>query len=180
VEIHWDRTEGLPEAARAAAEERLRGLAREHGDLIDLRIKASETRHHRRGGKEIRVSGRAWRNEIVASRTAAGLELALAEALDVFERELRRLRDRRQIRREDRMPSPSGLGIVDRVFPDRGYGFILTDAGDKVYFHRNAVHGGVVFERLVEGDRVALEIEAGREGLQATTVEATPPGTPSP
>jgi hypothetical protein len=47
-----------------------------------------------------------------------------------------------------------------------------------VYFHRNAVHGGLDFERLAEG--VALNLEASEKGLQATTVVPAPPGVPAP
>jgi cold shock CspA family protein len=66
------------------------------------------------------------------------------------------------------------------VFADDDYGFILTDAGEQVYFHRNAVHGGLAFERLAEGDRVGLNFEAGENGLQATVVRPAPPGAPAP
>ena len=68
------------------------------------------------------------------------------------------------------------LGIVDRVFREDGYGFILTDDGEQVYFHRNAVKEGLAFDRLEEADRVALNMEPGREGPQATAVFAPPPG----
>lgn len=74
------------------------------------------------------------------------------------------------------MPEPPHLGIADRIFREEGYGFILTDEGAQVYFHRNTVKAGVDFERLQEADRVALNVEAGREGLQATSVVAAPPG----
>ena len=69
---------------------------------------------------------------------------------------------------------PPFLGVVDRVLRDDGYGFILTDGGEQVYFHRNAVKEGLDFERLEEADRVGLNIEAGIEGPQATTVVAAP------
>jgi cold shock CspA family protein len=69
---------------------------------------------------------------------------------------------------------------VDRVFREDGYGFILTDGGERVYFHRNAVKGNLDFERLGEADRVALNVEEGREGPQATAVVAAPPDAPAP
>jgi cold shock CspA family protein len=75
---------------------------------------------------------------------------------------------------------PPHLGIVDRIFPEDGYGFVLTDAGEQVYFHRNAVQGALDFEGLVEGDRVSLNLEAGDEGPQATVVLPAPPDAPAP
>jgi cold shock CspA family protein len=49
-----------------------------------------------------------------------------------------------------------------------------------VYFHRNALHGGLELERLEEGQRVGLDLEGGDKGLQATYVRPAPPDAPSP
>jgi cold shock CspA family protein len=70
--------------------------------------------------------------------------------------------------------------VIDVVQRDDGYGFILTDAGDRVYFHRNAVSGGLEFESLAEGQRIGLDIEAGNEGPQATVVVPAPPDVGAP
>jgi cold shock CspA family protein len=64
---------------------------------------------------------------------------------------------------------------VDRVFREDGYGFVLTEAGEQVYFHRNAVREPLAFERLREGDPVSLNLEAGDEGPQATVLLPAPP-----
>ena len=72
------------------------------------------------------------------------------------------------------------MGLIDRVFLDDGYGFVLTDAGEQVYFHRNAVSGSLTFEALSEGQRVGLNVEPGRDGPQATVITDVPPDTPSP
>jgi cold shock CspA family protein len=180
MEIHWRHVEGLDDEQRSRAEDRLRSLAKGHTDLIDLRIAAKPTRHHRHGGQEVRITAQARGREIVSARTRPDLALALHDALDAFERELRRMRERRRARRNERPAQPPMLGIIDRVFADESYGFIITDAGEQVYFHRNAVHGGLRFEALEEGARVGLDLEAGTKGLQATTVVAPPPDAPSP
>jgi len=176
VEIHWVDLGELDDAERADAEARLERLAEGHSDLIDLRITGHGTRHHRHGGREVRITCQARGREIVAARSQPDLGLALNEALDVFEREVHRLREKR--RDLSRAPAPESphLGIVDRIFREDGYGFILTDDGEQVYFHRNAVKQGLDFERLEEADRVALEVEPGREGPQATVVSAPAPG----
>ncbi|HET6304398.1 MAG TPA: cold shock domain-containing protein [Myxococcota bacterium] len=181
MEIHWHHVgTTLRDEERAAIEERLRSLAAGHDDLIDVRITGRESGHHRHGEKEVRIVCQARGKELVAARSRADLGLALHEALDAFEREVHRLRERRRDRSLERPAEPPLLGIVDRVFRDEGYGFLLTDSGDRVYFHRNAVKEGLDFARLEEGDRVALNVEAGREGLQATTVVAPPPDAPAP
>jgi cold shock CspA family protein/ribosome-associated translation inhibitor RaiA len=181
MEIHWHHVgTTLRSEERAAIEERLRALAAGHDDLIDIRISGRESGHHRHGEKEVRIVCQARGKELVAARSRPDLGLALHEALDAFEREVHRLRERRRDLGLERPSEPPLLGIVDRVFRADGYGFLLTDAGDRVYFHRNAVKAGLDFARLEEGDRVALNLEPGREGLQATSVVAPPPGTPSP
>jgi cold shock CspA family protein/ribosome-associated translation inhibitor RaiA len=176
VEIHWVGLSGLDEADRARAAARLEGLAKDRRDLIDIRISGHRTRHHRHGAQEVRITCQARGREIVAARTRPDLGLALAEVLDAFERKVQRLRDKRQDQSRAGPPAPAQLGIVDRVCREEGYGFILTDDGDQVYFHRNAVKQGLDFDRLEEADRVALNVEAGREGPQATSVTAVPPG----
>ena len=61
-------------------------------------------------------------------------------------------------------------GEVVRLFPDEGYGFILTGEGHEVYFHRNAVLDD--FGQLKVGSKVQVEIaeKEGAEGYQASTV----------
>jgi cold shock CspA family protein/ribosome-associated translation inhibitor RaiA len=180
MEIHWRNLATLRDEERAAIEERLRSLAAGHEDLIDIRIAGRESGHHRHGEKEVRITCQARGKELVAARSRADLGLALNEALDAFEREVHRLRERRRDRSLERPAEPPLLGIVDRVFREEGYGFLLTDAGDRVYFHRNAVKEGLDFARLEEGDRVALNVVGGRDGPQATTVVAPPPDAPRP
>ncbi len=180
MNIQWRNLNEMREAERAAIEKRLEALAAEHGDLIEVQISATTSGHHRHGGQEVRVSGHVRGRDLVASRVRDDLGLALNETLDAFERELRKLRERREDARAERPAGPPHLGVVDRVLGAQGYGFILTDAGDSVYFHRNAVHGGLEFERLQEGQRVGLNLEQGERGLQATVVVPAPPDTPTP
>lgn len=180
MEIHWLHPEILKDAERRGVEERLRRLAAEGTDLIDIRIRVRRTPHHQHGDQEVVISSLARGAEIVASRTRNDASLALNEALDAFEREVRRLRERRTDARESRPAAPPELGIVDRVFVDDGYGFLLTDGGERVYFHRNALRGGLELAQLEEGQRVGLDLEKGEEGLQATVVVPAPPGAPAP
>lgn len=180
MEIHWVGFNELDDARRDAVEARIRSLLEGHRDVIDVRLTARTTQHHRQGDKEVRITADVRGTELVAARTRDTIGLALDEALDAFQRELRRLRDKRRGRRSDAPAEPPELGIVDRVPSGQDHGFILTDAGERVYFHRNAVKHGLVFEELGEGQRVALNFEAGEKGLQATVVYPAPGGTPTP
>jgi ribosomal subunit interface protein len=175
MQIHWVDPNAFPEQVRLAAEERIRKLAGEHTDVIDVRVAARSNGHHRHGGHEVRITCDARGAEIVAARTRPDAGRALDEALDAFEREVRRMRHRRAERVGDRATGPAERGVIDEVRAGEGFGFILTDGGERVYFHRNALHGGLAFERLDEGQPVALDFERGDRGLQATVVRPPPP-----
>ena len=177
MEIHWVEPDAFRELDRRHAEERIRKLAGEHTDVIDVRVAARSSGHHRHGGHQVRITCEARGAEIVAARTRPDAGLALNEALDAFEREIRRLRHRRAERSgRARATGPAESGVIDEVRVGEGCGFILTDGGERVYFHRNALHGGLALEQLEEGQRVGLDFEAGDRGLQATVVRPPPPG----
>ena len=178
MEIHWRNGNGIPKTEIEKIEGRLQALAEKHKDLIDVRISIKPTAHHRHGGHEVSIACHARRKDIVAARTRPEVGLALNEAVDALERQVHKLRGKRRSKRTERPALPPFLGIIDSVNRDEGYGFILTDEGEKVYFHRNAVHGALSFDRLEEGLRVALNVEPGEKGPQATTVDGAPPDAP--
>jgi cold shock CspA family protein/ribosome-associated translation inhibitor RaiA len=180
MELHWLHPEAFSDHERLVTEDRIRELAGDHSDLIDVRISARTTQHHRLGEQKVNIICEARGKQIVASRTLPEAGRALNEALDVFEQEVLRMRDRRMQKRTERPPEPPELGVVDQIRLDEDFGFILTDAGERVYFHRNAVHDGLEFDRLEEGQRVGLNIEGGIEGPQATVVVAPPPDVSAP
>jgi cold shock CspA family protein/ribosome-associated translation inhibitor RaiA len=177
MQIHWVGADAFGAAQREEVEARIRALTEGRSDVIDVRITARASAHHRHGGKEVRITCEARGRQIVSARTRADAGLALNEAMDVFEHELKRLRERRLDARDERehRAYPAELGVIDHVSDD--HGFILTDAGERVYFHRNAVQGALAFEGLAEGQRVGLSVEAGRQGPQASAVRPPPPGT---
>jgi cold shock CspA family protein len=180
IQIHWDHLNEISDAARDAAEARLRALAAQHDDLLSLRLSGRTSAHHRRGDREVRIVGKAKGRDFFVSRVRPDLGLALHDALDAFVHEVRNVRSRRVARTPQRSDSPPHRGLIDRVLLDEGYGFILTDDGRTVYFHRNAVAGGIAFERLQEGQRIGLNVEPGEDGLQATVVVPAPPDAAPP
>jgi cold shock CspA family protein/ribosome-associated translation inhibitor RaiA len=179
VQIHWRSPGALDDNDRERTEERLWRLAEGRTDLIDVWVDVRENTHHRQGGDEVSIRAQVRGGEVVATRGGDSPKVALQDALASFEREMRRRRGKLAT------PPPAGshpplLGIVDQVLRDRGFGFILTDGGERIYFHRNAVRGGLDFDRLEEGDRVSLEVGAGDEGPQASVVASPPPDAPVP
>jgi len=102
MKVQWHHAECFGEADRSAAEDRIGALASDHDDLIDVRISARTSEHHRHGGQEVRIVCAARGQEIVAARTRPDASLALHEAIDAFEREVWRMRHRRTQRRRAR------------------------------------------------------------------------------
>jgi CspA family cold shock protein len=64
------------------------------------------------------------------------------------------------------------LGVIKKVVADKGFGFIRTDSGD-VFFHHSTV-ADRQFDRLVEGQQVEYQVEAGGDrgkGPRASSVK---------
>jgi cold shock CspA family protein len=92
---------------------------------------------------------------------------------DAFSAARRQLQDyaRRQRAELPTAEEPATRGCVTRLLRYEGYGFITSDDGREIYFHRNAVPNSG-FDRLSEGTSVRFVEQEGREGPQASTVVA--------
>jgi ribosome-associated translation inhibitor RaiA len=116
VQIHWVGLQGLDETERERAEARFSQLADGHSDLIDLRVVGRASGHHQHGGQEVRITCQARGRELVAARTAGELGRALHDALDAFESEVHRLREKRR----DRGRKPPKAAILARTSREKG------------------------------------------------------------
>ncbi len=146
---------------------RCEALNTPHEDIFQARVVLVKHQRHLRGSDEARVFLTLSGKTMSVTRTGETLEDALYAAFDVMERELHDFRTLRRGVSKD--TGPRVHGRIVRLFPDRGYGFIVTDTHREVYFHANAVHG-VPFTTLQVDTVVDLEIEAGHQGPQATRV----------
>jgi CspA family cold shock protein len=65
------------------------------------------------------------------------------------------------------------IGTVKWFNPDKGYGFIQPDSGDKdVFVHISAVEQSTLGS-LKEGQKVSFEVERGQQGkLSAVQLQA--------
>jgi cold shock CspA family protein len=89
---------------------------------------------------------------------------------DAFKAAGRRLQDYARRQRGDikgRALLPEAR--VSKLLPQEGYGFLTSDDGREIYFHKNSVLGRA-FPRLKVGTTVRFAEEAGEKGPQASTV----------
>ena len=89
---------------------------------------------------------------------------------DAFKAAGRRLQDYARRQRGD-IKSSTLLpeARVSKILPQEGYGFLASDDGREIYFHRNSVLGRA-FPRLKVGTTVRFVEEPGEKGPQASTV----------
>jgi ribosomal subunit interface protein len=128
-------------------------------------------RHHKHGKRyHVRIDLGVPGKELVVSKNMednkedlhAAIDDAFGDAERVLEEHGRQLRDTRP-----REAPP--VGIVSKLFLERGYGFHEARDGHEVYFHRNSVLGKP-FEKLAVGTKVRFAEEDGDKGPQASTV----------
>ena len=65
-------------------------------------------------------------------------------------------------------------GTIRRLTADRGFGFIGTERGEDLFFHRNELQG-VDYASLSEGQQVEFEVAQGPDGSCAVKVRLAQP-----
>jgi cold shock CspA family protein/ribosome-associated translation inhibitor RaiA len=148
-------------------------------NLISCRITVEQRQKHQDRGNPYRVRIDMKvppAHELVAKQSSSKgdmhdpLETVIRKVFAAAERQLKDLA-RRQHGNVKTHPNQQVMGIVHKLFPDKGYGFIKTvDTQDDVYFHRNSVLHDK-FSNLLVGFGVRFLAEIGEKGLQASSVE---------
>lgn len=93
--------------------------------------------------------------------------VSVRDAFAAAERQLKRFKRQK---REDLQPHDLPFrGQVAELHPEEEWGYLLTNTGTLVYFHRNAVLDGS-FDRLSQGDQVNYVEAAGEAGPTAVKV----------
>lgn len=100
-------------------------------------------------------------------------EALLTAVQEAFKAAERRVQDAaRRVRGDVKLDRSAPRGVVTRLFPWEGYGFITDDNGRELYFDRQSVLAGA-FDRLEKGMDVRFAEESGEKGPQASTVAIT-------
>jgi cold shock CspA family protein/ribosome-associated translation inhibitor RaiA len=156
-------------------ERRMEDLNAGHNDILHGRVTLIKNKHHKKitnVAEALVVVTLPGRHTFTARKEDKTFEEAIRAAFAAVDIEMEKYRGKRAAK-EIRLPPIPLRGVVCKLFPKEGYGFILQDGGGEVYFHRNAVHG-LKFEELEDGMEVAFNVEAGEKGPQATTVNPPP------
>lgn len=136
-------------------------------------VEAHHRRHRQGNIYHVRIDLIVPDREIVVRRDPPehqaheDVRVAIRDAFDAVQR---RLQDHvREMQGATKSRVAPAVGTIGRLFQD--YGFLVTESGEEVYVHRNAVlgHG---FDKLNEGDKVRYVVHEGEgeHGAQASTV----------
>ncbi|MEO1240438.1 MAG: HPF/RaiA family ribosome-associated protein [Pseudomonadota bacterium] len=89
---------------------------------------------------------------------------------DVFSAARRQLQDEaRKLRGDVKHHDDPPAAVVGTIVAEEDYGFLETEDGREIYFHRNSVVNRG-FDKLSVGDHVIFTEAAGDKGPQASTV----------
>ncbi|WP_159588854.1 HPF/RaiA family ribosome-associated protein [Chelativorans xinjiangense] len=175
VEMDFHGVEGSP-WIQDLLEEHVRELESRYGRITSCRVVVTGPGHrHRSGGLyDVRVhlslpEGREVAVDRVNHSDERYSDIRFA-INDTFKRARRQLQDEaRKLQGQTKHHEPQPTGTIARIDPSGEFGFIATQDGEEIYFHRNSVLAGA-FDRLKPGVRVTFAEEEGEKGSQASTV----------
>jgi cold shock CspA family protein/ribosome-associated translation inhibitor RaiA len=177
MDLHIEsRNVGMTPRWKKEIEERMADLNAGHNDLIRGRVTLTKNPHHKKDqgvAEALVVVTLPRRHTITARKEEKTFEEAIRAAFFSVDIELQKYREKRASTEVRTPPIPPLRGVICKLFPIEGYGFILKEGGGEVYFHKNALHG-LKFEELTDGMEVVFNIEDGKKGPQATTVNPVP------
>ena len=165
------RNLSLSEAAEKDIREKAESLHSLHGQIMSCRVVVDAPhRHHHKGVLysvkiDLTVPGKEF---VVTREEHEDLYVAIRDGFDALRRRVEDFsrRQRGEVKAHEEV-SPAAR--VVRLFHREGYGFLETDDGREIYFHRNSLINGD-FEQLKAGLAVRFVEEAGEKGPQASTV----------
>jgi len=138
--------------------------------IMSCRVVVEMPHQHKHQGKffNVRIDIGVPGSEIVVNRDRhEDVYVALRDAFDAAKRQLDDYS--RRLRRDTKSHSQEFTGLVARLVPEEGYGFIRRADGNELYFSfDNLVN--VSFDQIKAGDEVKFIEEMAAEGPQAKRV----------
>lgn len=175
-EIEFQGMQASPQI-QAAISKHVADLERRFGRVTACRVvlKGPGGHHRTSGLYEVHIrlalpNGREVNVERTPPQDERHADLAFA-INDAFKHARRQLQDEvRRMQGQVKQREGASIGTVVQLDPLGEFGFIESDDGEEVYFHRNSVLNGE-FARLRVGARVTYAAEMGEKGPQASTVK---------
>jgi len=164
------------DAIEARIRERARRLDRFHDRITSCRtvVRRMGARKHKGNLFEIRIEISVPGSSILVNRNPGDRnahEDVYVAIRDAFEAAVRQVEDyvRKSSGHRAKIHHTPHQGTVERLFAEKGYGFIRTPDEREIYFHRNSlVDGG--WERVDVGTPVRFTEEPGEKGQHAHNV----------
>lgn len=176
LELAFDNMEHS-DAIEARVRKKVAHLDKLYDRLTSCRVTIEAPhKHHRQGNKyNVRIFLGVPQGQLLVNRDPGDfyahedVYVAIRDAFDAAERQLKKYH--RKMRGDVKAHEAPLQGRVVRIFPEEDYGFIATNDGREIYFHRNAVVNGS-FDDLEEEQAVELVVFRGdgAEGPHASTV----------
>jgi ribosomal subunit interface protein len=158
------------EAVEAKIREKVTKLERFHSRIMGCRVAVESPQRRQHQGKlyTVRIDITVPGEELVINRVEnEDLYVAIRDAFDAANRKLEE-QARRQ-RGDVKAHAEPPRGRVAKIYPEKDHGFIETNDGRELYFHRNSLID-LDFDRLKEGAEVVFLEEQGEKGPQAFRV----------
>lgn len=61
-------------------------------------------------------------------------------------------------------------GQIKKINYSKNYGFIKTEKGDEVFFHKSELAAGLIFQALEKGEMLRFFVENTNKGKKATHI----------
>jgi ribosomal subunit interface protein len=145
-------------------------LDRFYDQIIGCRVKVDMPHRSQRSGimYNVRIDITVPGGELIVKREPdEDLHAAILSSFETAQRRVKEYAERQRGDVKTHFEKPTAR--VVRIFPEQGYGFLVTPEGREVYFHKNAVLDGK-FQVLGIGMEVTFIERSGDKGAQASSV----------
>jgi ribosomal subunit interface protein len=161
----------LTDAIKGAIHEQAEKLDRMYDQIVRCEVVLEAPHQHKTKGVtyNVRINLTMPGGQIkVKKELHEDLYVSINRSFDRAHRQLKQLisQQRRDIKHHEETP----FGIIKKIFPEKGYGFLSTPEGREIYFHKNSVVGSK-FKDLEAGSKVRFVEAEGEKGPQASTVK---------
>lgn len=174
LQITW-RNVAQSDAIEAAIRDKARKLDQFYDHIMSCRVlvEAAHRRHHQGNLYRIRIELTVPEEELVVTRDPGDqhahedVYVAIRDAFDAARRQIQDYAAKR--RGQVKHHEEHRTARIKFVNADEDYGFLQTEDGREIYFHRNAL-ANTNLDDLEKGAEVMYVEEQGREGPQARQV----------